>query len=221
MMYTAANRAEREDTSDDVLLAAARAGDSAAMEHLLEKYGPLVRFRARNYFMQGGDRDDILQEGMIGLYKAVRDFRVEKLSSFRAFADLCITRQIITAIKTAARFKHVPLNQAISLDKPVFRDDSERPLVEVLVPAKGATPEEIVLGHEFARDVRERMLHDLSEFESRVLALYLEGRSYSEMARELDRHAKSIDNALQRVKRKIEKFGLLGPTSISYRKNPA
>jgi RNA polymerase sporulation-specific sigma factor len=199
------NRAEAAEVTDDTMLAAARAGDPAAMEHLLNKYRDLVRIRARNYFMIGGDRDDIIQEGMIGLYKAVRDFRAEKLASFRVFAELCITRQIITAIKTATRLKHVPLNQYVSLNKPAFRDDSDRTLIDVLESPKNFDPEDLLIKQEFSDDVRERMDRDLSDLESKVLALYLEGKSYSEMSRELNRHAKSIDNALQRIKRKIER----------------
>jgi len=142
---------------------------------------------------------------MIGLYKAVRDFRIEKLSSFRAFADLCITRQIITALKTATRRKHIPLNQCVSLNKPVFREGRERTLLDVLESPKASDPQEAVIKQELAVDVRERMGQNLSDFESRVLALYLEGKSYQEMSRDLNRHSKSVDNALQRIKRKIER----------------
>jgi RNA polymerase sporulation-specific sigma factor len=147
------NRAEAAEVTDDTMLAAARAGDPAAMEHLLNKYRDLVRIRARNYFMIGGDRDDIIQEGMIGLYKAVRDFRAEKLASFRVFAELCITRQIITAIKTATRLKHVPLNQYVSLNKPAFRDDSDRTLIDVLESPKNFDPEDLLIKQEFSDDV--------------------------------------------------------------------
>lgn len=199
-------QAEVSDSSETSLLAAAQAGDAAAMEYLLERHRDLVRMRARNYFIVGGDRDDIIQEGMIGLYKAVRDFRAEKLANFRAFADLCITRQIITAIKTATRQKHVPLNQYVSLNKPAFRgDDSDRTLLDILEAPKNVDPEDLLVRKEFSDDVKERMTRNLSEFESKVLTLYLAGKSYSEMSSDLQRHSKSIDNALQRVKRKIEK----------------
>jgi RNA polymerase sporulation-specific sigma factor len=197
---------ESPDSSEVALLAAAQSGDAVAMEHLLEKHRDLVRMRARNYFIVGGDRDDIIQEGMIGLYKAVRDFRAEKLANFRAFADLCITRQIITAIKTATRLKHVPLNQYVSLNKPAFRgDDSDRTLIDILESPKNVDPEDLLVRQEFSNDMKERMTRNLSEFESKVLAMYLAGKSYSEMSTELERRAKAIDNALQRVKRKIEK----------------
>jgi RNA polymerase sporulation-specific sigma factor len=193
------------ENPDERVLAAARAGDSGAMEFLLDKYRDLVQFRARSYFIIGADREDVIQEGMIGLYKAVRDFRIEKLASFRAFADLCITRQIITAIKTATRMKHVPLNQYVSLNKPVFRSDGDKTLVDILESPKSADPEDVLVKEEFDTHVRERMEHNLSDLESRVLALYLEGKTYGEMSLELNRHGKSIDNALQRLKRKIEK----------------
>ena len=197
------------ETSDSVALVAAKAGDSAAMEQLLAKYRVLVRVRARSYFIVGGDRDDIIQEGMIGLYKAIRDFRPEKQTSFRVFAELCITRQIITAIKSATRQKHVPLNKYVSLNKPSFHDDGERTLIDVLESPVSCDPQDILVKEEFLGIVRERMESDLSELESMVLALYLEGKSYSEMSTELARRNKSIDNALQRIKRKIEK-NLLG-----------
>ena len=196
---------EIAETPENVALVAAKAGDSAAMEQLLAKYRVLVRVRARSYFIVGGDRDDIIQEGMIGLYKAIRDFRPEKQTSFRVFAELCITRQIITAIKSATRQKHVPLNRYVSLNKPAFHDDGERTLIDVLESAASRDPGDIMVKEEFSESVRERMECDLSELESMVLGLYLEGKSYGEMSVELARRSKSIDNALQRIKRKIEK----------------
>jgi RNA polymerase sporulation-specific sigma factor len=198
-------RPTQSGETDENIVAAAKDGDAAAMEYLLNKYRDFVRLRARNYFIVGGDREDVIQEGMIGLYKAVRDFRIEKLSSFRAFADLCITRQIITALKTATRRKHIPLNQCVSLNKPVFREGRERTLLDVLESPKASDPQEAVIKQEIAVDVRERMGQNLSDFEARVLALYLEGKSYQEMSRDLNRHSKSVDNALQRIKRKIER----------------
>ena len=153
----------------------------------------------------GADREDIIQEGMIGLYKAIRDFRADKLSSFRAFAELCITRQIITAIKTATRQKHIPLNSYISLNKPIYDEDSDRTMLDILSGTKITDPEEVFISHELSDDLREKIQENLSDLESQVLLSYLEGKSYQEMAKELQRHVKSIDNALQRVKRKIEK----------------
>lgn len=190
---------------DEDLVEAAKAGDDRASEFLVHKYRNFVRVKAKAYFLIGADREDIIQEGMIGLYKAIRDFRRDKLSSFRAFAELCITRQIITAIKTATRQKHIPLNSYVSLNKPIYDDDSDRTLLDVIGGLKVADPEEMVINRETSARMRQRIRQNLSELEHRVLNLYLDGKSYQEMANELQRHVKSIDNALQRVKRKLEK----------------
>ena len=199
-----AQKVQRE-LEDLQLVLKARNGRQDALDELLRRYAGFVRLKASSYFLAGGDGDDLVQEGMIGLYKAVRDFRADKLSSFRAFAELCITRQIITAIKTATRQKHIPLNQYISLNKPIYDEDSERTLLDVMASAKMSDPEELVINQEVSEDIKERIQENLSDLESQVLLSYLEGKSYQEMARDLNRHVKSIDNALQRVKRKIEK----------------
>lgn len=191
--------------NDEEVVRFAREGDSIATEYLINKYRNFVRVKAKSYFLVGADREDIIQEGMIGLYKAIRDFKEDKLSSFKAFAELCITRQIITAIKTATRQKHIPLNSYISLNKPIYDEDSDRTLIDVLTGVKVTNPEEVFITHELSDDLREKIQENLSELESQVLMSYLEGKSYQEMAKELKRHVKSIDNALQRVKRKIEK----------------
>lgn len=195
----------RVDDSDETMVEAAKAGDPAAMEFVLNKYRDFVRMRARSYFVLGGDREDVLQEGMIGLYKAIRDFRSDKLVSFRAFADLCIKRQIITAVKGATRLKHVPLNQSVSLNRPAFREDGARTLLDVLPAANSQSPEGVVVKRSTCDEIREQMKRNLSPFETAVLALYLQGQSYQEMSAELSRGSKSIDNALQRLKRKIHK----------------
>ncbi|SDW99445.1 RNA polymerase, sigma 30 subunit, SigH [Marinococcus luteus] len=192
-------------TEDEILIEFARAGDIQALERLIEKYRHLVRAKSRSYFLIGGDYEDIIQEGMIGLYKAVRDFRGDKLSSFRAFAELCITRQIITAIKTATRQKHSPLNSYISLDKPVYEEDSERPLLDILVETHAKSPEDLLIIREKQEDMEAKIGSVLSELEQQVLQLYIDGRSYQEMSGLLGRRNKSIDNALQRIKRKLEK----------------
>ena len=153
----------------------------------------------------GADREDIIQEGMIGLYKAIRDFKSEKLSSFRAFAEICITRQIITAIKTATRQKHVPLNSYVSLSRPVFDENSDKTLIDLIAENKCIDPEELFINKENYRSMGGRITEILSEMELRILSLYLEGKSYQEMSQELGKQVKSIDNALQRVKRKLEK----------------
>lgn len=191
-------------TEDEILIEFARAGDNQALERLIEKYRHLVRAKSRSYFLIGGDYEDIIQEGMIGLYKAVRDFREDKLSSFRAFAELCITRQIITAIKTATRQKHSPLNSYISLDKPVYEEDSERPLLDILVETHAKSPEDLLIIRENQEDMETKIGSVLSELEQQVLQLYIDGRSYQEMSGLLGRRNKSIDNALQRIKRKLE-----------------
>ena len=191
---------------DEDVVGAVRDGDHEALDFLINKYRHFVRSKARSYFIIGADREDIVQEGMIGLYKSIRDFRGDKLTSFRAFAELCITRQIITAIKTATRQKHIPLNSYISLDKPIYDDESERTLIDVICGAKVSDPEELVINQEEFIVLEHKLAEVLSELERKVLALYLDGKTYHEIAIELDRHVKSIDNALQRVKRKLEKY---------------
>ncbi len=192
--------------TDEQVVFLARDNDSQALEYIFNKYKNFVRSKARSYFLIGADREDIVQEGMIGLFKAIRDFREDKLSSFRAFAELCITRQIITAIKTATRQKHIPLNFYVSLNKPVFDDESDRMLIDVLTATKITNPEELFIGQEELRTIENRIGETLSQFEWSVLSSYLQGRSYQEIAVDLNRHVKSIDNALQRVKRKLEKL---------------
>lgn len=191
---------------DEEVIIQAKSGDNRALEYLINKYKSFVRAKARTYFLIGADREDIIQEGMIGLYKAIRDFREDKLSSFRAFAELCITRQIITAIKTATRQKHIPLNSYVSLNKPIFDEESDRTLMDVISEESMADPEEMIINREEFSGIEVKMGEILSELEWEVLSLYLQGRSYQEIAEELDRHVKSIDNALQRVKRKLEKY---------------
>lgn len=196
---------------DEQVVFLARDNDGLALEYLFNKYKNFVRSKARSYFLIGADREDIVQEGMIGLYKAIRDYRQDKLSSFRAFAELCITRQIITAIKTATRQKHIPLNFYVSLNKPLFDDESGRMLIDVLTATKITNPEELIIGQEEMCAIENRIGETLSQFEWMVLSSYLQGRSYQEIATDLNRHVKSIDNALQRVKRKLDK--LLAPKS--------
>ncbi|MGI6605123.1 MAG: RNA polymerase sporulation sigma factor SigH [Firmicutes bacterium] len=191
---------------DEELVIQARDGSEVALETLINKYKNFVRAKARSYFLVGADREDIIQEGMIGLYKAVRDYRNDKLSSFRAFAELCVTRQIITAIKTATRQKHIPLNSYVSLNKPIYDEDSDRTLLDVLSGVHISDPEELVINREEFDDIEDKMGEILSDLEWKVLVAYLEGRSYQEIAVDLKRHVKSIDNALQRVKRKLEKY---------------
>jgi len=192
--------------ADEDVAGAAQKGDSLATEYIIKKYKNLVKSRARTYFLIGADKEDIVQEGMIGLFKAIRDFKPDKTSSFKAFAELCITRQIITAIKTATRQKHIPLNSYISLNKPVFDEDTEQTLLDTLSEKKVFDPEEIMITKEHFSDLREKMSKNLSKLEWNVLSLYLDGKSYTEIAKRINKSEKSIDNALQRIKRKVSKF---------------
>ena len=204
--YNYAYSDELVNMSDEEVVELARQGDNDAQEYLIGKYKNFVRAKARSYFLIGADKEDIIQEGMIGLYKAIRDYRPDKLSSFRAFAELCITRQIITAIKTATRQKHIPLNSYISLNKPIYDEDSDRTLLDVISGTRVTDPEELVISQEDFDDIEAKMGEILSSLEWNVLMYYLEGKSYQDIAAGLDRHVKSIDNALQRVKRKLERY---------------
>lgn len=197
--------AEYEDKLDEEIVMVAKTGDIKSQEYLINKYQNFVKAKAKSYFLIGADKEDIYQEGMIGLYKAIRDFKPNKLSSFKAFAELCITRQIITAIKTATRQKHIPLNTYISLNKPIYDEESDRTLFDVISSLKVADPEELIISKEEIKKIKSGIGEVLSDLEMEVLMYYLEGKSYQEIACDLDRGAKSIDNALQRVKRKLEK----------------
>ncbi len=192
--------------TDELIAERAQAGDGVALEYLLNKYKNFVRSKARSYFLIGADHEDIVQEGMIGLYKSIRDFRPDKLASFRAFAELCITRQIITAIKTATRQKHTPLNSYVSLNKPIYDEESDRTLLDVITEARVISPEDLFIHREDRTSIESEILRMLSGLERSVLSSYLQGKSYQEIAVDLDRHVKSIDNALQRVKRKLGKY---------------
>lgn len=205
---------EFEELEDEVLVEQVHDGNSSALEYLINKYKNFVRAKARSYFLIGADREDIIQEGMIGLYKAIRDYKEDKLSSFKAFAELCITRQMITAIKTATRQKHIPLNSYVSLDKPIYDEESDRTLLDVICGTKVSDPEELIINQEEFDDIEVKMAELLSDLERKVLMLYLDGRSYQEISVDLNRHVKSIDNALQRVKRKLERY--LELREISY-----
>lgn len=194
-----------EDKLDEEIVMEAKKGDTRAQEYLINKYQNFVKSKAKSYFLIGADKEDIYQEGMIGLYKAIRDFKPDKLSSFKAFAELCVTRQIITAIKTATRQKHIPLNTYVSLNKPIYDEESDRTLLDILSSIKVSDPEELVISKEEMNHIEAEIGEVLSDLEMEVLMSYLDGKSYQEIACDLDRHAKSIDNALQRVKRKLEK----------------
>ena len=193
------------DKSEEEIVVEAKNGNKRAQEYIISKYENFVKAKAKSYFLIGADKEDIYQEGMIGLYKAIRDFNVEKSTSFKAFAELCVTRQIITAIKTATRQKHIPLNTYISLNKPVSEEESDRTLLAIISSIRINDPEKLIISQEQTEFIEEEINKVLSDLEIQVLQSYLEGKSYQEIACDLDRHSKSIDNALQRVKRKLEK----------------
>ncbi|MCE5203380.1 MAG: RNA polymerase sporulation sigma factor SigH [Thermotogota bacterium] len=197
----------RPGRSDDelALINAAQAGDESASEQIIDRYRGFVRCKARTYFLAGADRDDVIQEGMIGLYKAIRDYDPARQSSFRSFAELCITRQLITAIKSATRQKHSPLNSYVSLSRPATaEDEGDRVLADILAAKEVCDPAELVISAWETSNIRQGFMQVLSPFESEVLRLYVEGKSYQEVALALGRHVKAVDNALQRIKRKIE-----------------
>ena len=188
----------------DIVLKASK-GDKIALEYIIKKYKNFVKAKAKSYFLIVADKEDIIKEGMIGLYKAVRDFDASKTNSFKGFADICITRQIITAIKTATRQKHIPLNSYISLNKPVYDEESERTLLDIIATSIVTDPEELIISKEELKHIESKMNELLSDLELQVVEYYLNGKSYQYIADKLKRDVKSIDNALQRVKRKLEK----------------
>ncbi len=192
------------DIVDEGLVRRARAGDQQAMDQIIARYRGFVRLKASAYFLAGGDSEDLIQEGLIGLFKAVRDYRPEREASFRSFAELCVTRQIITAIKTAARNKHTPLNTYVSFSNTRAGSEQETTLADVLPDDPVTDPVNQAISTEELQSLVECLGQVLSPLESQVLAMYLEGRSYEEVAEKLECNPKSVDNALQRVKRKVE-----------------
>lgn len=205
-LYNSSNLTYTNSLGDEEMVELAKSNNPLALEYIIYKYKNLVRSKARSYFIIGADRDDIVQEGMIGLYKAIRDYDKDKLASFKSFAEICITRQIITAIKSATRQKHIPLNSYVSLSKPVYEDDSNRTLSDVITSGKMMDPMELFIGREDLNLMESNIGKVLSDLEKEVLRLYIDGRTYQEIAQDLDREVKSIDNALQRIKRKLEKY---------------
>lgn len=196
-----------ETLSDEELVELSATGDKSATEFILDKYKNFVKAVVRMYFLVGADRDDVVQEGMIGLFKAIRDFDNTKQTSFKSFAEICVRRQVLTAIKNATRQKHIPLNSYISLSKPVYEDEnSEDTLIDTLSASGNSDPEELFIGKENIEILGVKIEENLSKLEKEVLRMYLGGISYQEIARVMGRSPKSIDNALQRVKKKLEKF---------------
>ena len=194
-----------QSMTDEEIVVLAQKNDGQALAYLLNKYKNFVRSKARSYFLIGADHEDIVQEGMIGLYKAIRDFQPDRLASFRSFAELCVKRQIITAIKAATRQKHVPLNSYVSLNKPLYDEESDRTLLDV-IEGRVTNPEDLYISQEELSRIQGQISEVLSDLERQVLDAFMDGKSYQEIAELLGRHVKSIDNALQRVKRKLFKF---------------
>ncbi len=203
---SSSNRPNYQKMSDDLLVRLAQRGDENAQNFLINKYEYLVHFKARSYFLHGADHDDTIQEGMIGLYKAIRDYRNTKLCSFRSFALLCITRQIITAVKTATRKKHSPLNSYASLNANVFDEDAGSTLLDVMTSSRAEDPLDLFIVEEEIDNIRRVMKDVLSELEWNVLVAYIDGKSYQEIANQLNKHTKVIDNALYRVKLKLKEL---------------
>jgi len=206
VLYNEVDILDFKTLGDEDLVELAKTDNLLALEYLMYKYKNFVRSKARSYFLIGADRDDIVQEGMIGLFKAIRDYDKGKLASFRSFAEICITRQIITAIKSATRQKHMPLNSYISLNKPVYEEESDRTLMDIISGSKVMDPMELFIGREDMDVMEGKIGKVLSELEMEVLMSYIDGRTYQEIAKDLCRDVKSIDNALQRIKRKLEKY---------------
>lgn len=199
-------RQDLEGLEDLDLVKRVRDGDERCLEMLLSRYRNFARSKARSYFLAGSDKEDVVQEGMIGLFKAIRDFDLSQDTPFRAFAELCISRQILTAIKTANRQKHQPLNSSVSLDAPAYGDEKgESSVGDNLVASTLADPAELVISAQEIEAIRDSMRDNLTELEGDVLRLYMDGKSYEEIAGALGNHVKSIDNALQRIKRKLQR----------------
>jgi RNA polymerase sporulation-specific sigma factor len=200
------NMTDQQTDEDYDLVGRVRRGDDRALTTLLARYRNFARSKARSYFLAGSDKEDVVQEGMIGLFKAIRDFDLSQETPFRAFAELCISRQILTAIKTANRQKHQPLNSSVSLDAPAYRDgNSDQSVADNLRASNLSDPIELVISAEEVEALKNSMRDNLTDLEGDVLRLYMDGKSYEEIAAVLGNHVKSIDNALQRIKRKLQK----------------
>lgn len=191
--------------SDEEVINFVRDGHDYALDYLLNKYKKLVEKKSKSYFLIGASRDDIIQEGMIGLFKAVRDYKHDTPSSFFSFADLCVTRQIITAVKASTRQKHMPLNSYVSLNKPAYEEDNDKTALLDLMPSKSnLNPEDMLIDEENLHMIEDELASNLSKFEKEVIDLYIDGIGYVDIAEMLDKPVKSVDNALQRIKKKLE-----------------
>lgn len=195
-----------DQMTDEEIVSLSQKGNMYAMEAILNRYKGFVASRARPYFLIGGNHEDMIQEGMIGLYKAVRDYQSDKQATFRSFAEICITRQMITAIKTATRQKHQPLNSYVSLSRPAFDESSDQTLADVVLGSSCMNPEELIINQESYNACETIIAGALSQMEHEILTLYLQGKSYQQISEQIHKSPKSIDNALQRVKRKLERL---------------
>ncbi len=196
--------------SDEELVNLYRQENEQAVEYLFEKYKNLVRKKAKAMYLAGGDNDDLIQEGMIGLYKAVRDYKEERDASFFTFASMCINRQMITAVTASNRKKNIPLNSYVSFDSPVSgEEDSDMKLADVLPPSIEQNPEKLFIDKEFANDLQKKVMESLSSFEKEVFKYYMDGKDYIEISEKMNKTPKSIDNALQRIRNKVDKIAKL------------
>jgi RNA polymerase sporulation-specific sigma factor len=205
MVVIMLNNKNFDTMTDEDIAVLASVGNNSAIDYLLDKYRNLVLIIARSYFLIGADRDDITQEGMIGLFKAIRDYKTDNDTSFSTFAHMCIKRQILSAIKTATRKKHLPLNTYISLNNTTYDDEQETTLLNVIIDKEKLSPEDIIIDKEAHDSILKSITEILSEYETTVLDKYLKGMCYTDIAAKLGKSEKSIDNALQRIKKKIEK----------------
>lgn len=194
-----------KDMSDEDLIKIIKSGDKSALEFIIDKYKELVNMKVSKFFMVGAEKEDIIQEGLIGLFKAVKSYNPEKQNSFKTFANLCIERQLITAIKTSNRQKHIPLNSYLSLNTAAYEDDEESNLLEVFNAHKIEDPLETITKQEYYKSVEATIDKSLSDFEKQVLDYYIQGESYMQIAEKLDTPVKSIDNAIQRIRKKAIK----------------
>lgn len=191
--------------SDEEIVRLAQNGDKSASEFITAKYLPYVRNKSRAYFLVGGEVEDIMQEGLIGLYEAIKDFSDDRQASFKTFMDICVTRQIMTALKAASRQKHIPLNTYVSLNKPVYVEDTNKSYQDMLVTSKTDDPESLYIDGEKTEEISKEIRNSLSDFEYRVLRLYLQGASYLKIANVLNKEEKAIDNAIQRIRKKLSR----------------
>lgn len=202
-MHNQLNKKNLDSMDEEAIVYLAQSGNPDAQEYILRKYQKYINYKTRSYFMVGAEKEDIIQEGMVGLIKGIRDFEVGKLASFKTFAELCITRQIITAVKGSTRQKHMPLNFYVSLSKPVYDEESEHTLMDMVLPDSETDPEALLIFQEEIDTVETNIKKILSQLEWQILQEYLSGKSYQEISEALGKSLKSIDNALQRIKKKF------------------